>query len=115
MLILDRAPLPEVTASLGQAPDLRVSTLTPSSVRLFTESGAWGDMAPPCSAPFQHMQVLPRRKCCKVPSESYLCIFVEHVQVLPYCSQSPPFHASAEPCIGCNGLRRRSLRRGDLA
>ena len=78
MLILDRAPLPEVTASLDQAPDLRVSTLTPSSVRLFTESGAWGDMAPPRSAPFQHMQVLPLRNCCKSFSETYLCIFSAH-------------------------------------
>ena len=57
MLVLDRAPMPEVSAPLGQAPELRVSTLTPASVRLFSEAGAWDDMAPPRSAPFQHMQV----------------------------------------------------------
>jgi len=58
VLLLDRAPLPEVSTPLGEAPELRVSTLTPASVRLFRESGAWDDMAPPRSAPFQHMQVL---------------------------------------------------------
>ncbi len=57
VLVLDRAPLPEVSAPLGEAPELRVSTLTPASVRLFSEAGAWDDMAPPRSAPFQHMQV----------------------------------------------------------
>ena len=57
MLVLDRAPLPEVSTPLGEAPELRVSTLTPASVRLFSEAGAWDDMAPPRSAPFQHMQV----------------------------------------------------------
>ena len=57
MLVVDRASLPEVSAPLGEAPELRVSTLTPASVRLFSEAGAWDDMAPPRSAPFQHMQV----------------------------------------------------------
>ena len=59
VLVVDRVPLPEVSAPGADPPELRVSTLTPASVRLFEESGAWDSMAPPRSAAFRHMQVLP--------------------------------------------------------
>lgn len=59
MLVVDKVPLPEISAPGADPPELRVSTLTPASVRLFEESGAWDSMAPPRSAAFRHMQVLP--------------------------------------------------------
>ena len=58
VLVVDRVPLPQVSALEVEAPELRVSTLTPASVRQFEESGAWDSMAPPRSAAFRHMQVL---------------------------------------------------------
>ena len=59
MLVVDRVPLPQVSAPEFDPPELRVSTLTPASIRQFEESGAWDNMAPPRSAAFRHMQVLP--------------------------------------------------------
>ncbi|CAK0761411.1 hypothetical protein CVIRNUC_002857 [Coccomyxa viridis] len=57
VLVVDKVPLPEISAPGADPPELRVSTLTPASVRLFEESGAWDSMAPPRSAAFRHMQV----------------------------------------------------------
>ena len=59
VLVVDRVPLPQVSAPGVDPPELRVSTLTPASVRQFEESGAWDSMAPPRSAAFRQMQVLP--------------------------------------------------------
>lgn len=54
---MDREGPTEVTSPLPEVPDLRVSTVTPASVQLFQDIGAWEDVAPPRSAAFQHMQV----------------------------------------------------------
>lgn len=70
VLVLDRAPLPEVISPLAEAPELRVSTLTPASVRLLRESGAWDDIAPPRSATFKHMQVRSEPSGRSVPTDT---------------------------------------------
>ncbi|KAK9825846.1 hypothetical protein WJX81_003187 [Elliptochloris bilobata] len=57
VLMLDRAPPPEALGPLPPVPGLRVSTLTPASVRLIERAGAWRDVAPPHSAAFKTMQV----------------------------------------------------------
>ncbi len=57
VLVMDREGPTEVTSALQEVPDLRVSTITPASVQLFQDVGAWDDIAPPRSAAFQHMQV----------------------------------------------------------
>ncbi|EIE24634.1 flavin-dependent monooxygenase [Coccomyxa subellipsoidea C-169] len=54
---MDREGPTEVTSALQEVPDLRVSTITPASVQLFQDVGAWDDIAPPRSAAFQQMQV----------------------------------------------------------
>lgn len=95
MLVLDRAPLPEASAPLGVTPELRVSTLTPASVRLFCEAGAWDDMAPPRSAPFQHMQV-------------HMIAGLQ--QPLYTCSKSAICWLSCSGCLFC----RRSLSPGGI-
>lgn len=56
VLVLDREGLAEVNSPLPEVPDLRVSTVTPASVQLFRDVGAWEDIEPR-SAPFQSMQV----------------------------------------------------------
>ena len=70
MLVVDRVPLPHLSAPGIDPPELRVSTLTPASVRQIKESGAWDDMAPPRSAAFRHMQVLPYTHQSKLRSIS---------------------------------------------
>ena len=70
VLVVDRVPLPQVTAPEVDPPELRVSTLTPASVRQFEESGAWDSMAPPRSTAFRHMQVLPYTHQSKPESTS---------------------------------------------
>jgi ubiquinone biosynthesis monooxygenase Coq6 len=57
VLLLDRQAPPEVTTSLTEVPELRVSTVTPASVQLFKDIGAWEHIAPPRSAAFKKMQV----------------------------------------------------------
>ena len=48
---------PAISQPSLQAPANRVSTLTPASIQLLTNLGAWPDIAPPRSAPFSRMQV----------------------------------------------------------
>eukprot|EP00210_Caulerpa_lentillifera_P000849 g822.t1 len=42
---------------MDEVPEMRVSTLTPSSVELIRRCGAWDDLAPPNSAAVEQMQV----------------------------------------------------------
>ena len=46
----------DVSAALSEFPELRVSTVTPASVKLLQGMGAWEDVAPPRSAAFARMQ-----------------------------------------------------------
>jgi hypothetical protein len=60
LALLDRQPPQEVPSELPPAADLRVSTLTPSSVALLRSVGAWASLAP-AAAPFCNMQARRRR------------------------------------------------------
>ena len=70
VLLLDRAPPPEAPSTLPPVPGLRVSTLTPASVRLIEKAGAWRDVAPPHSAAFDTMQA----RAHPVPANSLHCM-----------------------------------------
>ena len=56
VVVLDRGAPPDISAPLPAVPELRVSTITPASIQLFRDVGAWEDIEPR-SAPFAHMQV----------------------------------------------------------
>ena len=56
VVVLDRGAPPDINAPLPSVPELRVSTITPASIQLFRDVGAWEDIEPR-SAPFAHMQV----------------------------------------------------------
>ena len=49
---------PQESAALDAVPGIRVSTISPSSVKLLQEICDWQDIAPPRSAPFSAMQVM---------------------------------------------------------
>lgn len=49
------------TEQLEKVPEMRVSTLTPSSIKLIQRCGAWEQLAPPNSATVEQMQVLESR------------------------------------------------------
>ena len=51
-----QGPLPEAKARTGP-PELRVSTITPASVRLLQQAEVWSSIQPPHSAAFGNMQV----------------------------------------------------------
>ena len=56
MALLDRQPPPApLPAHLPEVPDIRVSTVTPSSAALLRAVGAWRPLAA-ASAPFSNMQ-----------------------------------------------------------
>ena len=48
---------PSTSGRLAEYPELRVSTITPASVRLLKKTVDWQDVAPPKAAAFQKMQV----------------------------------------------------------
>lgn len=48
---------PSIHSKLAEFPELRVSTITPASVRLLQNVVDWQDIAPPKSAAFSDMQV----------------------------------------------------------
>lgn len=70
VLLLDRAPPPEAPSTLPPVPGLRVSTLTPASMRLIEKAGAWRDVAPPHSAAFDTMQA----RALVMPATSIHCM-----------------------------------------
>lgn len=48
---------PPLELRFPKYPDLRVSTITPSSIKILQDAGAWGEIEPPYSAAFTDMQV----------------------------------------------------------
>ena len=64
--VVDTAPLATTPPSAAEPPELRVSTLTPSSLRFLQSSGAWPHMAPHAAA-FDRMQVPRPRAHCLLP------------------------------------------------
>lgn len=52
-----QTPVERTTETLEKVPEMRVSTLTPSSVKLVQRCGAWEELAPPNSAAVEQMQV----------------------------------------------------------
>ena len=63
---------PSIHANLAEFPELRVSTITPASVRLLKASVDWQDVAPPKSAAFTTMQV-PRPLKSSFKSQEHAC------------------------------------------
>ncbi|GMH45175.1 hypothetical protein BSKO_13132 [Bryopsis sp. KO-2023] len=56
--VLDqKVPADKLASPLADVPELRVSTLTPASINLVKNSGAWEAIKPPSSASFSDMQV----------------------------------------------------------
>jgi hypothetical protein len=65
--LLDRQPPPApLPAHLPEVPDIRVSTVTPSSAALLRAVGAWRPLAV-ASAPFSNMQAGGRHRRIPLP------------------------------------------------
>lgn len=56
---------PSENAPQAEFPELRVSTITPGSVEFLKRTVAWQDVAPPKSAAFKTMQVMPGQACAQ--------------------------------------------------
>lgn len=57
-------PVDRTPEHLEKVPEMRVSTLTPSSVKLVQRCDAWEELAPPNSATVEQMQVLESLLWC---------------------------------------------------